>query len=107
MEGFFDCMKVQQAGVGSVAALMGWALYEPQRHVLLKRFRRIILLDGDTTGRKASAVMRTGEFSGSELLDLKSKLPQWFAPAAILTPVVEVVSLVCGDSHRHNDRGKG
>jgi DNA primase len=34
------------------------ALYEHQRHVLLKRFRQVILLlDGDSTGRKASTVI--------------------------------------------------
>jgi DNA primase len=58
VEGFFDCMKVHQAGIRSVAALMGSALYEPQRHVLLERFRHVILLlDGDSTGRKASTVI--------------------------------------------------
>ncbi len=55
VEGFFDCMNVHQAGVRSVVALMGSVLYEPQRHALLKRFSRaILLLDGDPTGRRAS-----------------------------------------------------
>jgi DNA primase len=37
---------------------MGSALYSPQRQALLERFRHIILmLDGDPTGRKASAVI--------------------------------------------------
>lgn len=58
VEGFFDCMKVHQAGVRSVVGLMGSALYEPQRHVLLERFRHVILLlDGDATGRKASTAI--------------------------------------------------
>jgi DNA primase len=58
VEGFFDCMKVHQAGVRSVVALMGSALYEPQRHALQKRFRHVILLlDGDATGRKASSIV--------------------------------------------------
>jgi DNA primase len=58
VEGFFDCMKVHQAGIRSVVALMGSALYEPQRQVLLDRFRLVILLlDGDSTGRKASTVI--------------------------------------------------
>jgi DNA primase len=58
VEGFFDCMKVHQAGVRSVVALMGSALYAPQRQALLERFRHIILmLDGDTTGRKATVVI--------------------------------------------------
>ena len=55
VEGFFDCMKVHQAGIPSVVALMGAVLYEPQRGVLVDRFRQVILmLDGDVTGRKAS-----------------------------------------------------
>ena len=58
VEGFFDCMKVHQAGFRSVVALMGSALYEPQRRALRARFRYVILLlDGDATGRKASAVI--------------------------------------------------
>ncbi len=57
-EGFFDCMKVHQAGIRSVVALMGSVLYEPQRQALVERFRHVILLlDGDSTGRKASAVI--------------------------------------------------
>jgi DNA primase len=58
VEGFFDCMKVHQAGVRSVIGLMGSVLYEPQRHALLERFRDItLLLDGDPAGRKASAII--------------------------------------------------
>jgi len=55
VEGFFDCMKVHQAGIPSVVALMGAVLYEPQCCALLGRFHDVILmLDGDVAGRKAS-----------------------------------------------------
>lgn len=55
VEGFFDCLKVHQAGFGSVVALMGAVLYDRQRHLLIERFRRVILmLDGDEAGRRAS-----------------------------------------------------
>jgi DNA primase len=58
VEGFFDCMKVHQAGVRSVVGLMGSALYESQRHALLEGFRDVtLLLDGDATGRKANDVI--------------------------------------------------
>lgn len=58
VEGFFDCLKVYQAGFGSVVALMGAALYEPQRRLLLQRFKQIVLmLDGDAPGRRAAAVV--------------------------------------------------
>jgi len=58
VEGFFDCLKVYQAGFHSVVALMGVALSESQRRLLVERFRQIILLlDGDEAGRQASAVI--------------------------------------------------
>lgn len=58
VEGFFDCLKLHQAGVPAVVALMGAALYEAQKSALLRHFRSIILmLDGDTTGRRATAAI--------------------------------------------------
>ena len=39
VEGFFNCMKVHQAGIPSVVALIGIVLYEPQCGVLVERFR--------------------------------------------------------------------
>jgi DNA primase len=58
VEGFFDCLKVHQAGFRSVVALMGAALYERQRWLLTERFRQIILiLDGDEAGRRASGII--------------------------------------------------
>ena len=55
VEGFFDCVKVHQAGFCSVVALMGAALYERPKRLLLERFRRLVLmLDGDEAGRRAS-----------------------------------------------------
>ena len=55
VEGFFDCMRLRQAGIRSVVALMGSALYEPQRCALFGRFGHVVvMLDGDVTGRKAS-----------------------------------------------------
>lgn len=56
VEGFFDGLKVHQAGVPAVVALMGAALYEPQQRALLQHFAHVILmLDGDPAGRRASA----------------------------------------------------
>lgn len=55
VEGFFDCMKVQQAGFPAVVALMGTALSENQASLLEQYFREaILLLDGDTAGRRAT-----------------------------------------------------
>ncbi len=58
VEGFFDCLKVHQAGLPAVVALMGSRLYEEQKRALLRHFRIIILmLDGDTTGLRATAAI--------------------------------------------------
>jgi DNA primase len=58
VEGFFDCMKVYQAGARAVVALMGAALYPSQQRALLERFRRVILmLDGDSAGQRATAAI--------------------------------------------------
>lgn len=58
VEGFFDCLKVYQAGFRSVVALMGSSLYEKQYRLLVQQFRSItLMLDGDITGRRASSVI--------------------------------------------------
>ncbi len=56
VEGFFDCLKLHQAGVRSVVALLGSALYGSPQRLLIERFRHVILLlDGDAAGRHATA----------------------------------------------------
>ncbi len=51
VEGFFDCMKVFQAGFPCVVALMGSSMSDVQES-FLRHFRRVILfLDGDDAGR--------------------------------------------------------
>lgn len=58
VEGFFDCMKVHQAGFPHVVALMGSTLSEDQERLLLKHFRRVVLfLDGDQAGRRAQVAI--------------------------------------------------
>lgn len=55
VEGFFDCMRVYQAGFPCVVALMGARLSPMQRALLTDRFGEVVLLlDGDTTGRTAT-----------------------------------------------------
>lgn len=54
VEGYFDCLRVHQAGFPCVVALMGCALSTEQERLLLERFRRLVLmLDGDAAGRAA------------------------------------------------------
>lgn len=52
VEGFFDCMRVHQAGFCSVVALMGAALSQQQAGLLAGRPVEIVLmLDGDPAGQ--------------------------------------------------------
>ena len=51
VEGFFDCMKLWQAGFAPVA-LMGCSLSEQQERLLVERFQiAVLLLDGDEAGK--------------------------------------------------------
>ncbi len=55
VEGYFDCMKVHQAGFQNVVALMGSALGDAQEALLIENFDRVLLmLDGDSGGRSAT-----------------------------------------------------
>jgi DNA primase len=56
VEGFFDCMRVHQAGFSAVVALMGARLSPAQQQLLTSGFSAIVLmLDGDATGYAATA----------------------------------------------------
>jgi DNA primase len=58
VEGFFDCLKVHQAGYGNVVALMGASISERQSELLDTYFRElVVMLDGDDAGRRASRVL--------------------------------------------------
>jgi DNA primase len=64
VEGYFDCMRVHQAGYPWVVALMGSSLSAAQDRALLHHFERVILmLDGDAAGRGASQAI-TARLSG-------------------------------------------
>jgi DNA primase len=55
VEGFFDCMRVYQAGYARVVALMGCVLCERQAELLQRSFPAVVLLlDGDAVGRCAT-----------------------------------------------------
>jgi DNA primase len=59
VEGFFDVMKVHQAGYRRVVALMGSSLTAGQGKLLAERCdpgeRIVLMLDGDEAGRKGTA----------------------------------------------------
>lgn len=55
VEGYFDCLKVHQAGFPCVVALMGTVLFDAPEALLLGQFKQVILvLDGDSSGRRAT-----------------------------------------------------
>ena len=55
VEGFFDCLRVHQAGYRNVVALLGVSLSEAQEKLLRERFPHLVLmLDGDEAGQRAS-----------------------------------------------------
>lgn len=55
VEGFFDAMRVYEAGYRRVVALMGSSLSEAQEQLLIRHFQSVILmLDGDQAGHRAS-----------------------------------------------------
>jgi DNA primase len=54
VEGFFDCMRVHQAGFQSVVALMGCSLSETLQKLLCLFPRITLFLDGDEAGQKAT-----------------------------------------------------
>jgi len=58
VEGYFDCLRVHQAGFPAVVALMGLSLSAAPEQVLRQRFESLILLlDGDAAGRAASRAL--------------------------------------------------
>ena len=58
VEGFFDAVNVHQAELPCVVALMGCSLSQQQEALLQEHFREVVLLlDGDTAGRRAAAAI--------------------------------------------------
>jgi DNA primase len=58
VEGFFDCLKVDQAGVPNVVALMGCCLSSRQEKLLVGQFRNVtLMLDADGAGQHGTRVI--------------------------------------------------
>ena len=58
VEGFFDCVRVHQAGIGCVVALMGCTLSVRQADLLSRHFHQaMLLMDGDKAGRSAGTAL--------------------------------------------------
>ena len=87
VEGFFDCLKVHQAGTAAVVALMGVVLSPSQRRALQEHFQDVILmLDGDDAGRGATAQIaaQLQPYASVRVVDLPVSLqPDQLGPEAI------------------------
>ena len=60
VEGFFDTLKMHQAGRPNVAALMGSRLSNRQAKLILTHFDRVaLMLDGDLAGRAGTTAALT------------------------------------------------
>ena len=58
VEGFFDTMKIHQAGHRNVVALMGSTMSDQQAALLATHFSRVVLmLDGDAAGRHGAGAI--------------------------------------------------
>jgi DNA primase len=58
VEGFFDTMKIHQAGYRNVVALMGSTISDQQTALMAVHFpRAVLMLDGDEAGRHATAAI--------------------------------------------------
>ena len=87
VEGFFDCLKVWQAGFRSVVALMGSSIYEEQCRMLIQNFRRIrLMLDGDLAGRHGTSTISRvlAAYRSVEVIDLADGIqPDHLAPDSL------------------------
>lgn len=89
VEGFFDCMKVDQSGSKSVVALMGSSLSPQQEQLLLERFRRFVLfLDGDAAGRAGSFAIMARLAGKSHVQDVR--LPHEQQPDQLTAEQIEL-----------------
>jgi len=95
VEGFFDCLRVHQAGYHNVVALMGDSLSEVQEQLLLERFQQLVLmLDGDEAGQRASqqlAARLRGKVSLSTV-----GVPSGWQPDQLSSE--EIARILCGAS---------
>jgi DNA primase len=58
VEGFFDTMKIHQAGHRNVVGLMGSTMSERQAEILVAHFSQaVVMLDGDDAGRRGTVAI--------------------------------------------------
>jgi len=88
VEGYFDCLRVYQAQIPWVVALMGSSLSAQQEQALLAGFDRVVLLlDGDAVGRAASQTI-ADKLSRRCSVDVV-QLPDNAQPDQLSSPVLQ------------------
>jgi DNA primase len=95
VEGYFDCMRVHQAGFPCVVTLMGSSLSATQESALLFHFNQIVLmLDGDAAGRTASQAI-TDRLSGRRSVQVV-RLPDGCQPDQLSCSTIRHLLAVVG-----------
>src|SRR5262249_31604296 len=97
VEGFFDCLRVHQAGYHKVIALMGATLSEVQEILLLARFGEVVLmLDGDEAGRCATR-QRAARLWGKIPLNI-AEVPSGRQPDQLSSEEIERILRIASDA---------
>ena len=98
VEGFFDCIKIHQAGHERVVALMGSSLSESQENLILENADPdrgvVVFLDNDEAGRKAQSEilcrLARHVFVKSLFADGEGRQPEHLSPEEVrsLLPMI-------------------
>jgi DNA primase len=89
VEGFFDTLKVHQAGIRNVVGLMGSALSEHQEKLLCSFKSVVLFLDGDEVGREAAKII-SGRLVHSHFVKVIS-LPEGKQPDRLSSEEIRTV----------------
>ena len=90
VEGFFDVMKVHQAGFLPVVGIMGSSLSDTQAELIATNFKRaIVMLDGDAAGQEALPTVVT---QLARLMDVRvAQVPHGSQPDALSSTEIQKV----------------
>jgi len=90
VEGFFDALKVHQAGHWAVVALMGSSFSQRQSELLLSHFASAtLMLDGDDPGRRATEFI--AQLLIAKLTIHKVDLPNHIQPDQLSPPEINLL----------------
>ncbi len=103
VEGFFDAMKIHQAGYRNVVGLMGCTMSDHQAELLAQRFSQaVLMLDGDEAGRHGSAAI--GRRLSTQMQVAVVNLPDGTQPDQLASK--EITQLLGGYCHEKHALGR-